>query len=277
MTDSAQVLVFDSGVGALSIIAEIKQQIPLCSITYASDNAYFPYGDKDEASLIERVDRVLKCLETKVRPDIIVVACNTASTVALPKIRDHFKIPTVGVVPAIRPAAQQSKTKVIGLLATPGTVARAYTRELIDKFASDCTVIGVGSSELVRQAERKLRGQAMDYAVFDQVLTKIFGAERGAEVDTVVLACTHFPLLKDELVAASPRRVDWIDSGAAIARRVSYWIDENRLSLTDAPRYRGIFTAPLAECEHFSQTLNKLLPGPIETITVPTAAPNRRP
>lgn len=277
MTDPAHVLVFDSGVGALSIIEAIKQQIPHCAITYASDKAFFPYGEKSEAVLIERVDTVLKQLEQRYRPNIIVVACNTASTVALPKIRSHFKIATVGVVPAIRPAAQISQSKVIGLLATPGTVARQYTQDLISEFASDCTVISVGSTELVDQAERKLRGQTTDPGVFKKVLAKVFESEKGAEVDTIVLACTHFPLLKPELVSACSREIHWVDSGEAIAKRVAYWIEEHQLVATE-PSYRSVFVveedsnrvkmASGINNENFQKTLNKLLPGPIETITV---------
>ncbi len=269
MADPAHVLVFDSGVGALSIIAEIKRQIPQCSITYASDNAYFPYGEKHEDDLIARVDTVLKQLEYHCDPDIIVVACNTASTVALPKVRDHFKIPTVGVVPAIRPAAAHSKSRVIGLLATPGTVKRAYTQNLIQEFASDCHMILVGSSELVHQAERKLRGDSVDKEILKGVWRDLLKDERSSEVDTIVLACTHFPLLKGELVETFERSVTWIDSGEAIARRVAYWIDHEQLSLSGHPTFRSIFTAELGDKPRFANTLQKILPGPIETITVP--------
>ena len=274
MTAPAHVLVFDSGVGALSIIAEIKHHLPQCTITFASDNAFFPYGEKEENVLIDRVDTVLKHLEQRYQPNIIVVACNTASTVALPKVRSHFKIATVGVVPAIRPAAKISQSRVIGLLATPGTVRRQYTQDLIQEFASDCLIISVGSTELVNQAERKLRGQPVDHRVFEEVLATIFEADRGSEVDTIVLACTHFPLLKDELIAASPRKVAWVDSGEAIAKRVAYWIEEHQLAPSET-RYRSVvITTPDKAFEVENHTplhhfLNQLLPGPIETITVP--------
>ncbi len=277
MTAPAHVLVFDSGVGALSVIAEIKNQLPACSITYASDNAFYPYGEKEEGVLIERVDKVLKQLESQYKPNIIVVACNTASTVVLPKIRAHFKIATVGVVPAIRPAAQISQSKVIGLLATPATVKRPYTQDLIREFASDCKVISVGSTELVKQAEAKLRGQTTDPQRIKRVLGEIFTAEGGNQVDTIVLACTHFPLLKQELEAASSKNIQWVDSGEAIAKRVAYWIDEHKLQLKD-PHYRSVFitdsdsrnTEQKDELNaELHQTLNQLLPGPIESITVP--------
>lgn len=217
-----KVLVFDSGVGGLSILQEIHRHIPRCQLVYACDNQAFPYGTKAEDELVARVDAVLKALIAAIQPDIVVVACNTASTLALPRIRAHFANPVVGVVPAIKPAAAQSQSKVIGLLATPGTVQRRYTQELIDQFAADCTLVRVGSGELVDIAEQKLRGQAPDPARLAAILAPLFDH---ADLDTVVLACTHFPLLRPELEAVAPRAVHWIDSGEAIARRVHSLID----------------------------------------------------
>lgn len=223
MTDAAdhrhhRVLVFDSGVGGLSVLGEIRRRLPCCSYAYACDNAGFPYGDKSETDLVARVDRVLKALIATIDPDIVVVACNTASTVALPQIRSHFRKPVVGVVPAIKPAAQLSRTGVIGLLATPGTVNRPYTHRLIADFAPHCLVIPVGSSELVHMAEAKLRNIGPDRGALRAIIAPLFADER---TDTVVLACTHFPLLRDELEEAAPRPVAWVDSGEAIARRVA--------------------------------------------------------
>lgn len=275
MAEPAHVLVFDSGVGALSIIAEIREKLPGCAITYASDAAFFPYGDKPEAELIHRVDKVLRQLSDRFQPNIIVVACNTASTVTLPKIREHFNIPIVGVVPAIRPAAQLSSTKVIGLLATPGTVSRQYTRELINEFASDCLVISVGTSELVLQAERKLRGETIDTDLIDSVANQLWSHPQGSNIDTVVLACTHFPLLAQELAGTTAREIRWIDSGEAIARRVAYWIDEHKLAFTEAHFHTAfIVTHDQLDAVHdktldkLKPTLNHLLPGPVESITV---------
>ena len=228
MTDAAdhrhhRVLIFDSGVGGLSVLGEIRRRLPCCDYIYACDNAGFPYGDKDEASLVNRVDRVIRALIARIDPDIVVVACNSASTVALPKIRAHFLKPVIGVVPAIKPAARRSKTGVIGLLATPGTVNRAYTRQLIADFAGGCTVIPVGSSELVRMAEDKLKGRSPDGAALAAVIAPLF---EGGGTDIVVLACTHFPLLLPELEAAAPYPVQWLDSGEAIARRVASFTGE---------------------------------------------------
>lgn len=225
---TARILIFDSGVGGLSILQEIQQQYPGCTYFYGSDNAVFPYGTKSEDFLINRVDKVLHRMQQESQADIIVVACNTASTVALPRIRERFEQPVIGVVPAIKPAANLSKTKTIGLLATPGTVNRDYTQQLIDDFAHDCHIIKVGSSDLVQLAEDKLSGKSISSSQLEPIIQPfIEGLEYDPNpLDTVILACTHFPLLRDELKNVLPKISFWIDSGHAIARRVGYFLEE---------------------------------------------------
>lgn len=232
MGTAARILIFDSGVGGLSILQEIRQQYPGCAFFYVSDNSEFPYGTKPEEVLVERVDHVLHQAEQLTQADIIVVACNTASTVALPRIRERFSQPVIGVVPAIKPAAIISQSKCIGLLATPGTVKRDYTQQLINTFANDCKVISVGSSELVSLAERKLRGEAIHP---NELNTIIAPFKQDEALDTLVLACTHFPLLKTELQRALPNIEHWVDSGQAIARRVGYWLDTLSLPSHNIP------------------------------------------
>lgn len=230
-----RVLVFDSGVGGLSVLREIQQRLPACEFIYASDNEAFPYGTKPEVELIARVDCVLQQLLHKYPVDIIVVACNTASTLTLPHIRSHFTQPIVGVVPAIKPAAARSRSKIIGLLATPATIARTYTNELIRDHASDCSVISVGSSELVFMAEQKLRGHAVDLSELAKILAPFTTSAQdqpadepqSSKIDTLVLACTHFPLLGEEIKQLLPIGVDLIDSGEAIARRVEFLLGEH--------------------------------------------------
>ena len=218
-------LVFDSGVGGLTILEALRTALPGERYVYACDNAAFPYGAKPEDELVERVHAVLDALLACFEPKLVVVACNTASTVALPRLRSHYTLPIVGVVPAIKPAAQQSTHRIIGLLATPGTVQRPYTEQLIRDFAADCTVIRVGSSALVEQAERKLRGETVDQQLLRELLRPFI--ESGA--DTVVLGCTHFPLLRDELQQAAGTPLQWVDSGDAIARRVAHLLEQHRL------------------------------------------------
>jgi len=225
-----KVLVFDSGVGGLSILGEIQSRVPGCDLIYASDNAAFPYGTKTEDELVTRVDLVLHQILARHPVDIIVVACNSASTLALPHIRAHFHQPIVGVVPAIKPAAACSQSKVIGLLATPGTLTRRYTRDLIVEFASDCHLIQLGSSELVQLAEQKLHGQAPAMEPLHQILAPMADDSRYPDMDKLILACTHFPLLREELSRYFGRAVQLIDSGPAIARRVAYWVAQLRLT-----------------------------------------------
>lgn len=224
MNQPHKILVFDSGVGGLSILREIQEYLPGHRYYYACDNGAFPYGTKAEAELVDRVDSVLKELIATLDPDIVVIACNTASTVALPKIRAHFSRPVVGVVPAIKPASSLSKTRIIGLLGTTGTVNRPYTQWLIDEFAPDATIIRVGSAELVDMAEQKLRGTSPSPNRLAAIISPIFD---DPACDTLILACTHFPLLRKELEAVAPREIQWVDSGNAIARRVASLVDTN--------------------------------------------------
>lgn len=216
----AHALIFDSGVGGLSVAAEIRRALPDLRMTYVADDEFRPYGEKPEAALRARLPKLLSELCLMLDPDIIVIACNTASTTALPEIRAALTVPVIGVVPAIKPAAKLSRTKTIAVLGTPGTVRREYVDNLIDEFASDCHVILQGSVNLVDQAEQKLAGVAVSLNAIKGEIAPIFSGRVGMDVDAVVLACTHFPLLKQELKSCVTQTVFWIDSGEAIAKRV---------------------------------------------------------
>jgi glutamate racemase len=219
------VLVFDSGVGGLSVAREIGALLPGAALAYVCDNGFFPYGTKAEDELVARVDRVIARAAAVLRPDAVVIACNTASTVALPQLRSHLSVPVVGVVPAVKPAALLSARRVIGLLGTAGTVRRTYTQDLIDRFAADCTVLRVGSAELVEMAEAALEGEAASPLAVARALSPFFDRPAAEQPDTVVLACTHFPLLADALRDASPPGTAFIDSGRAVAERVRSVLD----------------------------------------------------
>jgi glutamate racemase len=257
LNTNPRILVFDSGVGGLSIFHEIQKKLPFTSLVYASDNAFFPYGTKGETELTQRVDAVLHKIIAAHPVDIIVVACNTASTLTLPHIRNHFQQTVVGVVPAIKPAAAQSKSQVIGLLATPATVARAYTQALIREHAPHATIISVGSSELVQLAEQKLRGAIIAPAQIACILQPFFNHPRGHEMDTLVLACTHFPLLRDELAAQFSPQVQLIDSGEAIARRVASLLSTKIFS-EQTPKHIAIFTQATAAVDSLKPQLHTL-------------------
>ncbi len=213
-------LIFDSGVGGLSVVAEIRKRLPDLQLSYVADDMFRPYGEKTEAQLKARLPALLWELSETLCPDIVVMACNTASTTALADIRAVMDIPVIGVVPAIKPAAMMSRTKTIAVLGTPGTVKRRYVDQLINDFASDCHVVLRGSVNLVDIAEKKLSGQPVDHDWIKIELAPMFEGRQGADIDAVVLACTHFPLLRDELKACMTQSVHWIDSGEAIAKRV---------------------------------------------------------
>jgi glutamate racemase len=214
-------LVFDSGLGGLTVFAHIAEARPDLELVYAADDAFFPYGALDEAALVARVKELMTALIGRHAPDLVVIACNTASTLVLPPLRAAYpRLPFVGTVPAIKPAALASKTRLISVLATPGTVARDYTRALARDFAGDCQVTLVGAPRLAAIAERFLRGEAIDEAEIAREIAPCFVERGGRRTDHVVLACTHFPLLADHLRRLAPWPVALVDPAPAIARRV---------------------------------------------------------
>ncbi len=211
--------IIDSGVGGLSIFDALYAKLPNAYYAYAFDNKHFPYGTRSENQVRDLTVKLASALNKEVSLDLLVVACNTASTIALPALRETFSFPVVGVVPAIKPAAERSKTKCIGLLATPATVNRPYTDELISKYAVGVKVIKVGTSVLVHAAEAKLRGISTEEFRIPEIIQPFFTDP----VDHVVLGCTHFPLLKEEFqfqAASRGAELTWVDSGEAIAQRV---------------------------------------------------------
>ncbi|RHW17611.1 glutamate racemase [Sphingomonas gilva] len=215
-------LFFDSGVGGLSVLAPTRALLPQAPIVYVADSAGYPYGTRSEAEIAGRVPALLGRLVERYRPRLIVIACNTASTIALAAVRAALDVPVVGTVPAIKPAAELSRTRVIGVLGTKATVRQPYVDDLAARFAADCTVIRHGSAELVDIAEAKLRGEPPDPARIAAVLAGLFGQPQGERIDVVVNACTHFPLVGEELAAASPTGVRFVDGGPGIARRVAH-------------------------------------------------------
>ena len=220
MTDARPILFFDSGVGGLSIVAPARAALPRAPFVYAADSAGFPYGIRDEAEIAARVPVLLGRLAERYRPRLIVIACNTASTIALPAVRAALDLPVVGTVPAIRPAAAISGTRTIGVLGTAATVRQRYVDDLAARFAGDCAVLRHGSAALVELAEAKLRGEAPAPEAFAAALDGLRGQPGGDAIDVVVNACTHFPLVEAELAAAAPRPLRFVDGGEGIARRI---------------------------------------------------------
>ncbi len=229
------VLIFDSGVGGLSILSEVRQLLPHLSLHYLMDNEAFPYGLKTDEELIPRVLQVCTSAVRELKPDLLIIACNTASTLTLPQLRQQLDIPVVGVVPAIKVAATLAANLAavqtnsatgchIGLLATPATVNRTYTDDLIRKFAGHCSVSRFGSKELVQWAEDWIAYQQEPQELFTHLDSWL---RQPGPLTHVVLGCTHFPLLKTQLQQLWPE-VCWVDSGAAIARRVTELLPPDR-------------------------------------------------
>lgn len=245
------VLVFDSGVGGLSVYREVRHLLPDLHYIYVFDNVAFPYGEKSEAFIVERVVDIVTAVQARYPLALAIIACNSASTVSLPALREKFTFPVVGVVPAIKPAARLTANGIVGLLATRGTVKRPYTHELIARFANECKIEMLGSAELVELAEAKLQGKPVPLEALQRILRPWLRMPEPP--DTVVLGCTHFPLLQEELSQVLPEGTRLIDSGAAIARRAA-WLLEH-----DAPDAKSR-DASIAFCMALTPATEQLLP-----------------
>ena len=221
MSAPPTILVFDSGLGGLTVLREIVRARPDAHYIYVADDAFFPYGHHGEEEIIARVVPLVGELIARHSPALVVIACNTASTLVMSHLRSAYSVPFVGTVPAIKPACASSRTKRVSVLGTKGTVKREYTRRLIDDFAQGCEVTLVGSAELASLAESALSGHDVRDQDIAAEIAPCFVGDGGNRTDTVVLACTHYPLLLDRLTRLAPWPVDWIDPAPAIARRVS--------------------------------------------------------
>ncbi len=244
-----RILIFDSGVGGLSVARAVVARLPDAEVIYAADNAGFPYGDWSEDALNDRICEVVGKLIEETGAGVAVIACNTASTVALERLRLRFGIPFVGTVPAIKPASQASETGIIGVLATPGTVERAYTRALVDTFASHREVILHGCKSLADMAERVLRGKRLERGALEAEIAPVFQArDDGRRTDTVVLGCTHYPLIAKEIAAAAPWPVRLIDPSGAVAKQVEVVCRDAKMSRSSTDTdYNSYLTAPNPE------------------------------
>ena len=219
MTSKPRLLVFDSGLGGLTVHKALRDTLPQAETVYIADDAAFPYGDLADHALIERVCAVMGHLIPVFHPDLVVIACNTASTLVLPDLRSRFDLPFVGTVPAIKPAAEASLSRRIAILATPATVKRDYTQGLIREFAGDCNVILHAPTLLAMRAENVFEGGLVSDHDLRADIAPCFVEADGRRTDTVVLGCTHYPLLLERFRTVAPWSVNWIDPAPAIARR----------------------------------------------------------
>jgi glutamate racemase len=265
MARAGPLLIFDSGIGGLSVLDPIRRLLPNAPIVYAADSAGFPYGTKSPADIAARVPALLGRLAERFDPSLIVIACNTASTIALDAVRAALDLPIVGTVPAIKPAAALSKTRAIGVLGTDATIVQPYVDRLAREFAADCTIVRHGSAELVELAEARLRGEPAGAAAFARILDGLLRRPDGERIDTIVLACTHFPLVRDLLVAAAPRPLAFVDGNEGIARR-TLWLARDMDWPEAAGPGRAIFTGSASAVEAYRAGLARYGLSRIETL-----------
>ena len=265
MTNARPLLIFDSGVGGLSVLKPVRELLPMAPIVYAADNAGYPYGTKKATVIEARVPALLGRLAERYDPQLIVIACNTASTIALDAVRNALDLPVVGTVPAIKPAASLSKSRVIGVLGTPATVVQPYVDRLAHEFAGDCVVLRHGSSELVELAESKLRGESPPAESFASIMSELLDQPDGDRMDVVVLACTHFPLVQAELEAVSPLGLQFVDGNAGIARRTA-WLARDIEWPSGKAEDIGVFTSRVVDIEAYRAGLAEFGLHRLETL-----------
>lgn len=229
VSSHSPILLFDSGVGGLSVLAELREVLSDAPVIYAADLAGLPYGTKSEAEVAARVCGLLGRMAERWQPRLICIACNTASTIALGMVREVLEIPIVGTVPAIKPAASETRSGTIGLLGTAATIRQAYVDNLEAQFANGKTLLRHAAPGLVEAAEAKLRGRAVDPEAIEEAVAGLRTQPGGTAIDTVVLACTHFPLLREELRQAFGPDVKLVDGAPGIARRIAHLTGSQRM------------------------------------------------
>jgi glutamate racemase len=263
MIRAPKILVFDSGLGGLTVFREVALLRPDAEFLYVADDAVFPYGRLSEAELVARVTALMERLVAAFAPDVVVIACNTASTLVLPHLRArHEAIPFVGTVPAVKPAASRSNSHMISVLATPGTVARDYTHDLVRNYAAHCKVTLVGSVRLAGLAEDFMRGGSPSEAAIAAEISPCFVAHSDKRTDCIVLACTHYPLLIAHFERLAPWPVAWIDPASAIARRTDHVLAEvlgysHQPKAAARPR-AALFTSPAKPSAELEKALRQL-------------------
>ncbi len=252
---SAPILLFDSGVGGLSVYDALREILPNAPVIYAADLEGLPYGTKSEAEIATRVAGLLGRMGERYQPRLACIACNTASTIALGMVREVLKIPVVGTVPAIKPAAELTQTGAIGLIGTEATIRQVYVDDLEARFANGNHLIRIAAPSLVQCAEAKLRGQEFDRTAITDTISAMLTMPGGDAIDTLVLACTHFPLLSDEIREAFGRDVQLIDGSVGIARRIVHLVEGQEIEQNGPARF--VVTGPVDAARGLEQALSK--------------------
>lgn len=259
---SSPILLFDSGVGGLTVYDALRRALPQAPVIYAADLAGLPYGTKTEAQIAARVAGLLGRMAERYRPRLVCIACNTASTIALGMVRDVLEIPVVGTVPAIKPAAALTKTGTIGLVGTEATIRQAYVDDLEARFAQGKRLLRVAAPGLVGAAEAKLRGEPVGAGLIADVRDRLAALAGEDRIDTLVLACTHFPLLSEELAVAFGAEVAQVDGADGIARRIAHLLEGQAFAAPGPHRF--VVTGPLGGAEGLEDALARRGFGPAE-------------
>ncbi|GBQ16218.1 glutamate racemase [Swaminathania salitolerans] len=256
---AGRVLAFDSGIGGLGVVRALRDTLPSDThIDYLADNALFPYGEQDDARLIARIIALLDAQIARLQPDVVLIACNTASTIALDPLRARFGTPFVGCVPPVRWAARVSRSRVFGVLATRGTARRPYLRALQEAYASDCEMIVHGARALADLAERAFLGQRIEDAAILDELAHLFSAPSGERIDTVGLGCTHYTFLAEAFARLSPPDVAWLDPALPVAQQVRRVLEDRPPAKRAMRAEEMCLTAPPPDREALDRAVNRL-------------------
>ncbi|MDA3947733.1 MAG: glutamate racemase [Spirochaeta sp.] len=250
------ILFFDSGIGGLSYLDEFRRRNPDTPVLYLADQAFFPYGNRPPHQVRERVVSLILAVRTQYPVELVVLACNTASVVALEATRRHVELPVVGVVPAVKPAVSVTETNHIAVLATANTVTDPYTDDLVRQFGGLCRVTRLGLPRLVVAAEASICDGST--SAITEVVTRDVKPSLPATVDTIVLACTHFIRIRDDLARLLGPDRKIVDSLDGVVRRISWVIETKGITVAGDPRTPPLFlnTAPLDDalaCLPFEQ------------------------
>jgi len=215
MSVPSSIGVFDSGVGGLSVLHHIRRALPNERLIYVADSGHVPYGDKSPG-YIEKRSHTLTRFLIEQGADAIVIACNTATAAAATSLRSQFGIPIVGMEPAVKPAVAATRSSVIGVLATIGTLESARFAALLEKYAGDVKIVTQGCPGLVEQVEQGELSGARTRELIERYTAPLLA--RGA--DTLILGCTHYPFLAPLIREVVGANITLVDTGAAVARQL---------------------------------------------------------
>ena len=230
MSDTRPIGVFDSGVGGLSVLREIRRELPAEDLIYVADSGYAPYGDRPEDYVRGRAIAIMEFLRQQ-NVKAVVVACNTATGIAVDALRARYAEPIVAIEPAVKPAAAHTRSKVVGVLATTQTLAGQKFAKLVSTHAGDVEVLTQACPGLVEQVERGALASESTRSLVEQYLRPLL--DNGA--DTIVLGCTHYPFVSDVIRDVAGPAVNIIDSAGPVARELRRRLQQNGL-LAAEPR-----------------------------------------